>query len=153
MSVYDNIIKILKDKNISYSEFHHKPLISAKESTAARLGEQKESVKSLLFKTGKGDFILVLMSGDKRVDAKVIKRLEGTDNLALASADEVEKASGVPVGAVAPFGIRSKLKTYFYKGILENEYSWFAAGNLTISIKVKSKNLLKLVENPVLFEQ
>ena len=152
MTVYENIIEILKKNKIKYEEFHHQPLISAKESAEARVGSMSESVKSLIFKTGMGKFILVLMRGDKRVDAKSLKLLEDTDDLHLADAAEVEKISGVKVGAVGPFGLKTKLKTYFYKGILENEYSWFSPGDNTVSVKIKSKDLLKMIENPIMFD-
>lgn len=153
MNVHDNIIEILQKNKIKYEAFEHQPLISAKESAAARVGEERESVKSLIFKTDKGKFILVLMSGDQRVKTNLIKKIEGCEDLKLASADEVLKVSGVQVGAVAPFSLKTKLKTYFYQGILSNEYVWFAAGNLTVSIKIKPRDLMKLIENPVIFEQ
>jgi len=153
MNVHDNIIEILDKNKIKYEAFEHDPSISAKESAAARVGEERESVKSLIFKTDKGKFILVLMSGDQRVKTNLIKKIEGCEDLKLAAYDEVLNISGVPVGAVAPFGLKTKLKTYFYQGILSNDHVWFAAGNLIVSIKIKPKDLLKMIDNPVIFEQ
>jgi prolyl-tRNA editing enzyme YbaK/EbsC (Cys-tRNA(Pro) deacylase) len=138
---------------MNYEEHRHAPTVSAKESAASRAGTEKESVKSLIFKTDKGDFILVLMRGDVRVITKVLKELEGCSDIKLASADEVLRISGVPVGSVGPFGLKTKLKTYFYKGILENTYSWFSAGDSTVSVKIRSKDLLDVLDSPVMLEQ
>jgi len=69
----------------------------------------------------------------------------------LANAEEVKKISGVNIGAVPPFGNLFGLKAYFDRTVLENEIVAFNAGSHTRSIKMKAKDLVKVV-NPIVEE-
>ena len=69
----------------------------------------------------------------------------------MANAKEVRKVSGCNIGSVPPFGNLFDLKVYFDKSVLENDIVVFNAGAHTKSIKMKSKDLIKVV-NPVIGE-
>ena len=69
----------------------------------------------------------------------------------LAAPKDVKQVTGCNIGSVPPFGNLFNLKVYFDKSIVENEIIAFNAGQHTRSIKMKSKDLVRVV-NPVMGE-
>jgi Ala-tRNA(Pro) deacylase len=153
MSLVEKKIKeILNEKNIPFEEFEHEAVYTCEQAAAVRgLGTAKEGIKSLIFGTETGKFILVLNPGDRKIDTKKIARLEKVNRLFLASPEKVERLTGVPIGCVAPFGLKTRLKTYLNEELLESEYLYFNPGSHTKTIKIKASDLQKVLENPIEF--
>jgi len=152
MEVNKKIHSILHEKNLAHEIIEHEHIHTSEDAARVRGRETpKEGVKSLIFKTGEGNFILVLAPGDKRVDTKKLKEVEGTKKIALASPEEVLELAGVTVGSVGPFGLKETFKTYVDRDILDNEYSYFSTGIHTETIKMKPKDLLLAIKNPLLY--
>ena len=107
LGVYEEIMKALKEKQVKFEEFEHAPVKTTPE--AARILGVQESlgIKSLLFKTDKGEFILSLTSGDKKADTKKICEIQECKSLKLASPDEVKSLAGCE-GACPPSGTQQK---------------------------------------------
>ena len=63
-----------------------------------------EVIKTLLFVGRKP--IVVLMTGDKKVDLEKLKKVRGDDSLRMANKEEVSNITGFTVGTVSPFGLR-----------------------------------------------
>ena len=153
MSLVEKKIKeILTEKNIPFEEFEHEAVYTCEQAEAVRgLGTAKEGIKSLIFGTETGKFILVLNPGDRKIDTKKIARLEKANRLFLASPEKVERLAGVPIGCVAPFGLRTSLKTYLNEELLESEHLYFNPGSHTKTIKIKASDLRRVLENPIQF--
>ena len=65
-------------------------------------------VKSLIFKAEK-EFIICLVSGDKRCSLNKLKKLSQKD-VSMASAEEVKAQTGFTIGGVSPVGHINDLK-------------------------------------------
>lgn len=65
-----------------------------------------EVIKTLLF-VGKKP-VVVLMTGDKKVDVEKLKKVRGDDSLRMANKNEVNNITGYAVGTVSPFGLRGE---------------------------------------------
>jgi Ala-tRNA(Pro) deacylase len=154
MSLVEKRIKqILIEKNIPFEEFEHEAVYTSEQAAAVRgLGSAKEGIKSMIFGTDMGKFILVLNPGDKKIDTKKIARLEKVSRLFLATPEKVEKIAGIPIGCVAPFGLKTRLKTYLNEELIENEYLYFNPGSHTKTIKIRASGLLKVLESPIRFK-
>jgi len=63
-----------------------------------------EVIKTLLFVGQKP--VVVLVTGDKRVDLEKLKEVRGDDSLRMANKEEVSNITGFAVGTVSPFGLR-----------------------------------------------
>jgi len=77
--------------------------------------------------------------------------MEGLKNLNLATPEEVEKIAGVSIGCVAPFGLKTKLKTYLNEELLDCERLYFNPGSHTQTIKIRGSDLSKVLEDPIKF--
>ncbi len=153
MSFVEQRIKnILADSQIEFEETEHEAVYtSQKAAHVIGLESEEAGVKSLIFKSKKAEYILVLNPGNQKVDTKKIAQMENTKSLHFASPEDVVEITGIPIGCVPPFGHRTKLKTYLNEELLTSEYIYFNPGSHTKTIKMKSKELLKVLENPIKF--
>ena len=153
MSFVEQKIKhILSSKQIEFEETEHEAVYtSQKAAQVIGLEAEEAGVKSLILKTKEGSCILVLNPGNKKIDTKKIAELEGTKSVYFASPEEVIKVTGIPIGSIPPFGHKTNLKTYLNEDLLDCEYLYFNPGSHTKTIKMPSKDLLRVLENPIRF--
>ncbi len=153
MSVVEKVIKsTLASKHIEFEEIVHEAVYTShKAAEAIGLAAEEAGVKSLIFKTKEGKFLLVLNPGNRKVGTKKIAEMEGTKSLYLASPEEVLKVAGIPIGCVPPFGHKSRLKTYINEELLDGEYVYFNPGCHTKTIKIRSQDLLQVLGSPIKF--
>lgn len=148
--VFGKIRDALNKEKIEYEVLEHKPVFTSKEAAEVRGTELKQGTKALIVKTDEG-FIQAVVSGAKEIDLDKLKKITLFKNLELANAKEVKQATGCNIGSVPPFGNLFSLKTYFDKSVVDNDVVAFNAGQHTKSIKMKAKDLIKIV-NPVVGE-
>jgi len=153
MSFVEKKIKqILNSNKVEFEETEHEAVYTShKAAQVIGLEAEEAGVKSLILKTKEGAFILVLNPGNKKVDTKKIAELEGTKSIYFASPEEVIKVTGIPIGSIPPFGHKTKLKTYLNEELLDCEYLYFNPGSHTKTIKMPSKDLPRVLENPIRF--
>ncbi len=87
----------------------------------------------------------------KELDIDKLQKLTLYKKIELANAKEVRQVTGCNIGSVPPFGNLFDLKVYFDKSVVDNEIVAFNAGQHTKSIKMKAKDLVRVV-NPVVGE-
>ncbi|MEM3410200.1 MAG: YbaK/EbsC family protein, partial [Nitrososphaerota archaeon] len=66
--------------------------------------------------------------------------------LKLATPIEVLEKTGCEIGSVHPFGNLYNLQTYLDRSVLENTWVNFNAGLHTVSIHMKTEDLVRLVK-------
>lgn len=79
--------------------------------------------------------------------------MEGVRHISLASPEEVEHIAGVKIGSVPPFGLRTEIKTYLNQELTENEYVYFNGGSHSKSIRMRGKDLPKVIWKLVMFRE
>ncbi|HLC62300.1 MAG TPA: YbaK/EbsC family protein [Candidatus Nanoarchaeia archaeon] len=141
---------VLNKEKIDYEVLEHRPVFTSKEAAEVRGTELKQGTKALVLKTEEG-FIQACVSGSKELDIEKLQKITLFKRIEMANAKDVRKATGCNIGSVPPLGNLFELKVYFDKSILENEIVAFNAGSHTRSIKMKAKDLVKIV-NPVIGE-
>ncbi len=85
-------------------------------------------VKSLLFKAGE-DFVLCLVSGDKRCSLNKLKKILNEKDVSMANPDDVKKVTGYTIGGVAPIGHLTKLKIFIDNNLNRFSKIYAAAGH------------------------
>ena len=148
--VFGKIRDVLNKEKIEYEVLEHKPVFTSKEAAEVRGTELKQGCKALVCKTEEG-FIQAVVSGAKELDIQKLQKLTLFKKIELADAKEVRKVTGCNIGSVPPFGNLFNLKVYFDKSVVENDIVAFNAGQHTKSIKMKAKDLVRVV-NPVVGE-
>ena len=105
-------------------------------------------VKSLLFKTD-NSFTLFLVSGDKRVSLKKIKKNLIIEDASMATADEVKKITGFTIGGVSPIGHLNKIPIIIDNSLERFENLYAAAGHPNCVFKIDFTNLQKITKGLV----
>ena len=100
-------------------------------------------VKSLLFRAGK-NFVLCLVSGDKRCSLNKLKKLLNEKEVCMANPDEVKKITGYTIGGVSPTGHLVKIKIYIDKNLKSFSSLFAAAGHPNAIFEIDFENLKAL---------
>lgn len=102
---------------------------STAERAASALGTSVATiVKSLLF-LADGEPTLVLVAGDRKLNARRLARELGVDKVRLATAKEVEEITGYPVGGVPPVAHARSLPVLLDRVLLNHAVIYAAAGS------------------------
>jgi Cys-tRNA(Pro) deacylase len=97
-------------------------------------------VKSLLFDAGE-ESVLLLVAGDRKVDARALGRELGVSKVRLAKPDAVIAITGYAVGGVPPVGHKTRLRTLLDRALLEYDTVYAAAGTPNAIFAVQPERL------------
>ena len=97
-------------------------------------------VKSLLFRTG-DNFVLCLVSGDKRCSLNKLKKIIDEKDISMAHPDDVKKITGYTIGGVSPVGHLNKVKIYIDNNLERFTTVFAAAGHPNCVFKIDFKQL------------
>ena len=100
-------------------------------------------VKSLLFRN-EGNFLLCLVSGDKRCSLNKLKKIFNSKDLSMASPDEVKDQTGYTIGGVSPVGHKNKLEILVDESLNRFKNLYAAAGHPNCIFKINFDELLNL---------
>jgi Cys-tRNA(Pro) deacylase len=106
--------------------------------------EVGQIVKSLVFRVD-GLPVLVLMSGENRLDPRRLEDLAG-GRAERADPETVREVTGYAIGGVPPFGHRHRLATYMDRDLLRYEVVWAAAGRPDKAFAITPSRLAELTE-------
>jgi len=100
-------------------------------------------VKSLLFRAGK-NFVLCLVSGDKRCSLNKLKKILNEKDVSMANPEDVKKITGYTIGGVSPTGHLVKTKIFIDENLKKFTSIFAAAGHPNAVFKIDFENLKKL---------
>ena len=102
-------------------------------------------VKSLVFACD-GDYVLAMVPGDQRGDAKRIAAAAGAKKARVAGAEQVVEATGFAPGAVAPFPLRKVQTVLIDRRLLMHEFVWVGAGSHSHIAQLTPGDLVRLTK-------
>ena len=141
---FKRIVEMLNESGAEFKVMKHRAVFTSQEAAEIRGVELRQGVKAMVFKN-KYEFFIALVPADRRVDVKKLKEIIGS-KVKLASPEEVFCVTNCKVGAVPPFGHKTKLKTFADRKIFTNDHVDFNAGLNTVSVDMKASDLKKLLE-------
>ncbi len=147
LDVLASIRKIFSENRIKVGEYWHEPVVTSEEAARVRGTRLSQGAKALVM-AADGNFVMLVVPGDRRVDFRKFKQLFNVSDLRMATREEVVQVAGVEVGAVPPLGNIFKLVTYFDEELRREEKLVFSAGRHDVSMEVGRKDL-EMVVKPV----
>ena len=147
---FEKIKEFLDENKAEYISIEHEPMGKSEEVAKMRGVDIKTGAKSMIVRS-EGRFYNFILSAAKKIDWNKVKTILKTKSVDLATAEEIMKTTNCVIGAVPPFGNIYGIKVYCDVSLLENEEINFNAGTLTDSIKMKTKDWVKIV-NPEICE-
>jgi len=105
-------------------------------------------VKSLLFSAG-NNFVLCLVSGDKRCSLNKLKKILNEKDVFMANPEDVKKITGYTIGGVSPIGHLVKTKIFIDENLKNFTSIFAAAGHPNAVFKIDFENLKALTSGEV----
>ena len=105
-------------------------------------------VKSLLFSTG-DNFVLCLVSGDKRCSLNKLKKILNEKDVSMAHPDDVKKITGYTIGGVSPVGHLNKVNIIIDTNLERFTKVFAAAGHPNCVFKIDFKQLTILTTGEI----
>ena len=108
-------------------------------------------VKTLVMETDKGDPLVVLMHGDRKVATKELARVTGTKRVFPCKPEVAQRHSGYLVGGTTPFGTRKKMPVYLERSVLDLDRIYINGGRRGYLLGMKPAEIVRVL-SPILVD-
>jgi len=120
------------------------PSATVVEAAATLEVPTSQIVKSLLFETRQGEHLLVVASGERRIDRRRLAENAGLPHLKLASAATVLQCTGFPVGGMPPIGHQQQFPVIVDAAVLEESIVFGGGGRTDAVLRIRPADIVKL---------
>jgi Cys-tRNA(Pro)/Cys-tRNA(Cys) deacylase len=145
------VTELLDDNGISFEIIEipltedKKPVRNLEELLRNQGHDPNSVVRSLLFKTGSDNFVLLAVAGGGRADWGTLRKHLDERKLRMAEFDEVPEATGYVVGAVPPVALPDSVKVLLDNSVNQFENIVIGSGVLGYALGLKAADLEKLM--------
>ena len=112
---------------------------------------EHQVVKTLVMETDKGDPLVVLMHGDRKVSTKELARAAGVKRISPCKPEDAQRHSGYLVGGTSPFGTRKAMPIYLERSVLGLERIYINGGRRGYLLGMEPAVLTRVL-SPVLVD-
>jgi len=138
------VTRILTERRVPFRLFRHRQAPRSLEQAAQERGQRPEQVvRSLLFRLGEGEYLMVLAAGERQVSWPALRRQMGRSRLTLASEEEVLSITGYPLGAVSPFGLPQPMQILVDRSVLAEDELSLGSGERGLAIILRRDDLMQ----------
>lgn len=142
------VTQALDAKGIPYRFFRHPGPVGSVEQAAAERGMGVEQVvRSIVFRTGPGEFLMALIAGTDQISWPGLRRYLGQSRLTMATEDEVLQSTGYRLGAVSPFGLPAPMRILVDCSVLAPDEVSIGSGVKGTTVILKCEDLQRALEN------
>jgi len=145
------VTELLNSNNIPFEVIEiplsedKKPIRNLEDLLQSEGRDPNSVVRSLLFKTKSGSFVLLAVAGGGRADWAVLRKHLGERKLRMAEFDEVEESTGYIVGAVPPIALPETIRVLVDESMTTFDTVIIGSGVLGYVLSLTSTNLLSLL--------
>jgi Cys-tRNA(Pro) deacylase len=120
--------------------------------TSSALGvDEHHVVKTLIMETERGDPLVVLMHGDRKVSTKELARAAGVKRIFPCKPETAQRHSGYLIGGTSPFGTRKAMPVYLERSVMDLPRIYINGGRRGYLLGMDSADLQRVLA-PVLVE-
>ena len=146
-------VKRVQKKLLEFDASYKVMVLDSSARTALEAAESLNTdvgsiVKSLLFKS-ENNFILCLVSGDKRCSLNKLKKIKQLKDISMANPQSVKEVTGFTIGGVSPIGHLKEVEIFIDNNLKRFQNIYAAAGHPNCVYKVNFENLLKMTSGKV----
>jgi Cys-tRNA(Pro)/Cys-tRNA(Cys) deacylase len=132
----------LDQLGIPYQTFRHPgPVHSLEQAAQERQQQPDQVIRSIVFRIGEGDFVMVLMAGDIQVSWRALRRYLGQSRLTMASEPELLQYTSYVPGSVSPFGLPAPMRVLIDAPVLANEVVSIGSGERGLTVIMTAADL------------
>ena len=143
----------LGEKGVIFTEHHFEYVEHGGTAhTSDALGvPEHQVVKTLIMENEKGEPLMVLMHGDRKVSTKALARAAGMKRIAPCKPETAQRHSGYLIGGTSAFGTRKPMPVYLERSVLELPRIYINGGRRGYLLGMDSAELARVL-SPVLVE-
>src|SRR5258706_15024376 len=143
----------LAKQGVKFTEHHFEYVEHGGTShTSNALGvPEHQVVKTLIMETEKGDPLVVLMHGDRKVSTKELARVARVKRIFPCKPEAAQRNSGYLIGGTSPFGTRKPMPVYLERSVLELPRIYVNGGRRGYLLGMASSELERVL-SPVLVD-
>ena len=146
-------VKRVQKKLLEFDASYKVMVLDSSARTALEAAESLNTdvgsiVKSLLFKS-ENNFILCLVSGDRRCSLNKLKKIKQLKDISMANPQSVKEVTGFTIGGVSPIGHLKEVEIFIDNNLKRFQNIYAAAGHPNCVYKVNFENLLKMTSGKV----
>lgn len=151
LSIDSPVTQLLQQQGIPYNVIEipltedRKPVRNLEELLLKQGVEPKSVVRSVLFKTGSGDYAMLAVAGGGRADWGKLREHLNERKCRMAEFDEVPEATGYVVGAVPPIALPKHIRILVDNSVKGYETVVIGSGVLGFALSLKGADLLRLL--------
>jgi Cys-tRNA(Pro) deacylase len=144
---------LLAKHGVAFTEHHFEYLEHGGTAhTSSALGvPEHQVVKTLIMENEKGEPLVVLMHGDRKVSTKELARAAGVKRIAPCKPEAATRHSGYLIGGTSPFGTRKSMPVYLERSVLDLPRIYINGGRRGYLLGMDSSELVRLL-SPVLVD-
>lgn len=136
----------LERHNIPYQRLTFAPTTEKGAANVAKaLGYgERQMIKTLIFETGQGEQVLVMVGGDQVAISGHLKKAIGSRDIHLAPPETVKAITGYQIGSIPPFHWQPEgFRSFLELSMLDEEILGVGAGKWGEEIMITPANLVK----------
>jgi Cys-tRNA(Pro) deacylase len=138
------VTRALDRLGIPYRFYRHAgPVVSVEQAAEERGMSVDQVVRSIVFRTGPGRFVMALIGGKRQVSWPVLRRILGQSRLTMATEEEVLQATGYRLGAVSPFGLPAPMRILVDRSVLEQQTISLGSGVRSTTVILAVVDLIR----------
>ena len=144
---------LLAERGVQYTEHFYEYVEhgGTAVSSSALAVDEHHVVKTLVMETDKGDPLIVLMHGDRKVSTKELARVAGVKRIFPCKPEAAQRHSGYLVGGTTPFGTRKKMPVYLERSVLDLEMIYINGGRRGYLLGMRPAEIVRVL-SPVLVD-
>ncbi len=100
--------------------------------------------KNLVSLTDKGEYVMLIVPGDKKVDLEAAAKALNVRRVHLVPFDRAEEISGYPPGGTPSIGHKTKMRTIVDESIIKYETIYCGGGSRDKLLELKTADITRL---------
>jgi Cys-tRNA(Pro)/Cys-tRNA(Cys) deacylase len=138
----------LDSSGIAYRVIRHGPVRSLAEAASARGVEPADVVKTMVVRRGEGDYVFVLVPGDRAISWPKLRALLGVSRLSMPDATVAREVTGYERGTITPLGSSTAWPVITDERVLGREIT-LGAGEHGVAVAVRADEMLAVLNATV----
>lgn len=136
------VTRALAALNVPHRLFRHPGPVASLEQAARERGQHpSQVVRSIVFRVGEGEYVMVLVAGAAQVSWRALRRYLGQSRLTTATEAELLQVTGYSVGAVSPLGLPKPMRVLVDESVFEPDEISLGSGERGLTVILRSADL------------
>ena len=137
--------RALSDLGADFNVVRTERATSAEQSAEFQGIPLESLLKTIVVRRGKGDYVFVLVPGDREIDWPKLRAVLGVSRLSLPDRAQAEEVTGYKVGTITPFGAKSVLPVILDASAAGKDKVALGGGAHGLNVHLSGASLEKLL--------